>query len=38
MKEYAGEHFEDFQKRLTEAFIWFEREMFIAPQPGNAGD
>ena len=38
MREYAGDHLEDFQKRLMEAFIWLEREMFVAPQPGNTGD
>lgn len=33
MREYAGEHLNEFQKQLMEAFIWLEREMFIAPQP-----
>ena len=37
-KEYAGEHLEKLQKRLMEAFIWLEREMFIAPMPGETGD
>ena len=38
MREYAEEHLKDFQKRLMEAFIWLEREMFIAPQPEEQGD
>lgn len=36
--EYAGQRLEEFKKRLMEAFIWLEREMFIAPQPGASGD
>lgn len=38
IQNYAGNHLKDFQKRLMEAFIWLEREMFIAPQPGEQGD
>lgn len=38
MQEYAGKHLKDFQERLMEAFIWLEREMFIAPQPDERGD
>ncbi len=38
IREYAGEHFRDFQKRLMEAFIWLEREMFLAPQPDEQGE
>lgn len=36
--EYAGQHLDEFKKRLMEAFIWLEREMFIAPLPGEGGD
>lgn len=38
MQEYAKKHLKDFQKRLMEAFIWLEREMFIAPEPDNTGE
>lgn len=38
IKNYAGEHLEEFQERLMEAFIWLEREMFIAPMPGETGE
>lgn len=38
MVDYAGQHREIFFKRLMEAFIWLEREMFVAPQPGEQGD
>ena len=38
LREYAGEHIKEFQKRLMEAFIWLEREMFIAPEPDLQGD
>jgi uncharacterized protein (TIGR02391 family) len=39
MIEYAGrEHLKELQERLMEAFIWLEREMFIAPRPGETGD
>lgn len=38
MKEYAGGHLIDFQKRLMEAFIWLEREMFLAPLPDEQGE
>ena len=38
MQEYAGAHLKDFQKRLMEAFVWLEREMFIAPEPDQTGD
>jgi len=38
IREYAREHLEEFQKRLIEAFIWLEREMFIAPKPGTMGE
>lgn len=38
MVEYAGQHLEEFKKRLMEAWIWLEREMFVAPQPGNSDD
>ena len=38
IREYAGGHLGEFQKRLMEAFIWLEREMFIAPLPGSQGE
>ena len=38
INNYAGEHLEEFQERLMEAFIWLEREMFIAPMPGETGE
>lgn len=38
IQEYSKEHLIDFQKRLMEAFIWLEREMFIAPQPNEQGE
>ena len=38
IREYAREHFEQFQKRLMEAFIWLEREMLIAPKPIAMGE
>ncbi len=37
-KEYAGEYIDRFQKQLMEAFVWLEKEMFIAPTPGTTGD
>lgn len=33
--EYAGVDLEEFKKRLMEAWVWLEREMFIAPKPGD---
>lgn len=39
MIEYAGrEHLKELQERLMEAFIWLEREMFVAPKPGEQGE
>lgn len=38
ISDYAGEHLKEFQKRLMEAFIWLEREMFIAPLPDERGE
>ena len=35
---YAGQYLDEFCERLMEAWIWLEREMFIAPQPGQQGD
>ena len=37
IREYAGGRFGEFQKRLMEAWVWLEREMFIAPDPGQDG-
>lgn len=36
--DYSGEYRKEFCKRLTEAWIWLEREMFLAPKPGEKGD
>lgn len=38
MTGYAGGNLKTFQERLMEAFIWLEREMFIAPKPDEQGD
>lgn len=38
LREYANGHIKEFQKRLMEAFIWLEREMFIAPEPDTQGE
>jgi len=38
LREYAGGHIKEFQKRLMEAFVWLEREMFIAPEPNEQGE
>ncbi|MFC1716560.1 TIGR02391 family protein [Candidatus Poribacteria bacterium] len=35
--EYAGEQKEEFPKRLMEAWIWLEREMFLVPRPASVG-
>ncbi len=35
--EYAGEQVEEFCKRLMEAWIWLEKEMFLAPRPASVG-
>lgn len=36
--EYAGSHKTEFLKRLMEAWIWLEKEMFLAPKPGEQGE
>ncbi|MBU4274966.1 TIGR02391 family protein [Patescibacteria group bacterium] len=38
IQDYARKHVKDFQKRLMEAYIWLEREMFIAPEPDSQGE
>lgn len=38
IQDYAGEHLRDFQKRLMEAFVWLEREIFLAPLPDEQGE
>ena len=39
MIEYAGKgYLKELQERLMEAFIWLEREMFVAPKPGEQGE
>lgn len=38
MVEYAGSHLEEFKKRVMEAWIWLEREVFLAPRPGDQGE
>ena len=35
MVDYAGGSLEEFKKRLMEAWVWLEREMLIAPKPGE---
>jgi uncharacterized protein (TIGR02391 family) len=35
---YTGEYRKDFCKRLMEAWIWLEKEMFLAPKPGEQGE
>ena len=35
--EYAGGQIEEFCRRLMEAWIWLEKEMFLAPRPASAG-
>ena len=35
---YAGNYREEFCKRLMEAWMWLEKEIFIAPRPGDTGD
>ena len=36
--EYAGGYRDEFCRRLMEAWIWLEKEMFLAPKPGDTGD
>ena len=31
--DYAGEHIDMFSERLMEAWVWLEKELFIAPKP-----
>ena len=38
LRAYAGQHIKEFCKRLTEAWIWLERSMFLAPKPGEKGE
>jgi hypothetical protein len=38
LAKYAGGYLNEFCKRLTEAWIWLEKEMFLAPKPGARGD
>lgn len=33
--EYAGPHVQEIAEALTEAWVWLEREGFIAPEPGQ---
>lgn len=35
---YAGRHRDELLKRFMEAWIWLEKEMFLAPRPGDTGD
>jgi uncharacterized protein (TIGR02391 family) len=35
---YAGGHRGEFCERLIEAWMWLERELFLAPRPGTQGD
>lgn len=36
--EYAGGRIEEFSKRLMEAWMWLEKQIFVAPQPGQQND
>ena len=36
--DYAGEYRNVFCQRLTEAWIWLEKEMFLGPKPGVKGE
>lgn len=36
--EYAGDRREEFLERLAEACFWLEKELFIAPTPGQGGE
>jgi uncharacterized protein (TIGR02391 family) len=36
--QYAGGYKDEFMKRLMEAWMWLEREGFVAPRPGSTGD
>lgn len=38
IRVYAGEYLQEFKERLMEAFVWLEREMFLAPTPGQTDD
>jgi len=38
LRNYAGGHIEEFSKRLMEAFIRLERELLVAPKPGDSGE
>lgn len=36
-QKYAGQHLEDFSRRVVEAWVWLESEQFLAPKPGTDG-
>jgi uncharacterized protein (TIGR02391 family) len=36
--EKLGRKYDDYRKRLIEAWMWLEREGFVAPQPGRQDD
>ena len=38
LMEYAGPHVKDFTRKLMEAWMWLEREGFVAPKPGQQDD
>ncbi|MBM3210666.1 TIGR02391 family protein [Candidatus Poribacteria bacterium] len=38
LRQYSGEHLEKFQRKLMEAFVWLERELFVAPLPDELGE
>jgi hypothetical protein len=38
LTSYGGDNIQEFCKRFTEAWVWLEREMFLAPKPGEKGD
>lgn len=38
LSERLGRKYDDYRKRLMEAWMWLEREGFLAPQPGQQDD
>ena len=38
LSEKLGRNYEDYRKRLMEAWMWLEREGFVAPRPGQQDD
>jgi hypothetical protein len=38
LRGYAGEHHDEVARRVTEAWIWLEREGLLAPRPDQGGE